>query len=259
MQQRNGLGKRIASIREQLGERIGRRVTLEEFGRLVAEQEQREPGERPDGEVAYPRATASRWERGAQIPREPTLRAIADLGGVPFEELAAEVPVPRRRDLVEAQQRLGTDPPPVTQLLVRPRLPEVEPEAYTPALLTWLYRFLGELAAAGADRLSCNLAEFWLTRLIAARAAMPDLRWVNDEIVVLVWEGMAAAVRRTLWEEGMLIASHAPPAADEDPLAPLSRLGSTRELTYPERLRLAPVGALASPASFRALVAAHSY
>lgn len=270
VQTRTGLGLRIAAIRKQLGLREGHTITLDEFGKRVAEREQRAPGARDSGEVAYPKATVSRWERGVQIPRETTLRAIAELGDISVAELAAEVVDPRRSDLLAAQIHRAdpstsdagassADPrAPVPALAAvrrgpRSRRVESTDEAYSPALLEWLYRFLAEIATRGAGRLACTLAEYWLTRLVVLRAADPALTAVADDVVLLFWGEMAGAVRSALWEEGLLDDGERPPTPEPDPL---DALGRRRHLTYPERRTLAPLGALARPTGFDALLGA---
>jgi transcriptional regulator with XRE-family HTH domain len=71
---RSTLGRRLFLAHLQLSYRLGRRVTMAEFGRLVAERLGRK------GPFA---ATAvSKWESGLQVPAPEVIEAIAELSGV---------------------------------------------------------------------------------------------------------------------------------------------------------------------------------
>src|SRR4051794_10883571 len=78
----------IRAVRKELGEKQGRRITLQEFGRMIGELEGREP---------WTHTTVSRWETGRQIPGPATRAAIAALAGIPPSQLAegASLPSPR--------------------------------------------------------------------------------------------------------------------------------------------------------------------
>jgi transcriptional regulator with XRE-family HTH domain len=71
---RSTLGRRVFLAHLQLSYRLGRRVTLAEFGRLIAEQLRRQ---RPFAATAV-----SKWEAGLQIPAPEVIEAIAELSGV---------------------------------------------------------------------------------------------------------------------------------------------------------------------------------
>lgn len=71
---RSAIGRRIFLAHLQLSYRLGRRVTLAEFGYLVAERIGRS--------MPFAATAVSRWEAGAQIPAPAVIEAIAELGGV---------------------------------------------------------------------------------------------------------------------------------------------------------------------------------
>ena len=67
----SSLGRRIFLAHLELSYRLGRRVTLAEFGELIAREMGREP--------AFTAAAVSRWESGSQIPTPAVIEAIASL------------------------------------------------------------------------------------------------------------------------------------------------------------------------------------
>ena len=67
------LGRRIFLAHLELSYRLGRKITLAEFGELTA----REMGR----EAAFTAASVSRWESGAQVPTLPIIEAIGSLTG----------------------------------------------------------------------------------------------------------------------------------------------------------------------------------
>jgi transcriptional regulator with XRE-family HTH domain len=71
---RSTLGRRVFLAHLQLSYRLGRRITLAEFGRLIAERLRRES--------PFAATAVSRWEAGLQIPAPEVIEAIAELSGV---------------------------------------------------------------------------------------------------------------------------------------------------------------------------------
>ena len=71
---RSTLGRRVFLAHLQLSYRLGRRVTLAEFGRLVAQQLGRE--------TPFAATAVSKWEAGLQLPAPEVIEAIAELTGV---------------------------------------------------------------------------------------------------------------------------------------------------------------------------------
>jgi transcriptional regulator with XRE-family HTH domain len=71
---RSTLGRRVFLAHLQLSYRLGRRITMAEFGRLIAERLGRE---RPFAATAI-----SKWEAGLQVPAPEVIEAIADLSGL---------------------------------------------------------------------------------------------------------------------------------------------------------------------------------
>jgi transcriptional regulator with XRE-family HTH domain len=87
------IGRRIFLAHLELSYQLGRRVTLAEFGRLIAARM---------GRTAPFTATAvSKWEAGTQLPTPPVIEAIAELSGLDpgwishGEKSAAPAPRPR--------------------------------------------------------------------------------------------------------------------------------------------------------------------
>jgi transcriptional regulator with XRE-family HTH domain len=71
---RSTLGRRLFLAHLQLSYRLGRRVTLAEFGRLIAKRLGRK---RPFAATAV-----SKWEIGVQVPAPEVIEAVAELSGV---------------------------------------------------------------------------------------------------------------------------------------------------------------------------------
>ena len=67
------LAQRIFVAHLEISYRLGRKVTLEEFGRLVA----RQMGRR----APFSAAAVSRWEAGTQTPTPDVIEAIAAVSG----------------------------------------------------------------------------------------------------------------------------------------------------------------------------------
>jgi transcriptional regulator with XRE-family HTH domain len=65
----SSLAQRIFHAHLELSYRLGRRVTLAEFGALIAEEMGRSEG--------FTAAAVSRWEKGVQIPSPRIIEAIA--------------------------------------------------------------------------------------------------------------------------------------------------------------------------------------
>ncbi len=114
----------IRAARELLGERLGRRVTLREFGALVGEKQGRAP---------WPHATVSRWETGRQTPGPSTRAATAQLVGIPMERLVGSAAT-----MAATQHEVQSGTPPA--------------ESFSPGMVKWLYGFLDELAQAGVGQ-----------------------------------------------------------------------------------------------------------
>src|SRR3712207_5744556 len=71
---RSTLGRRVFLAHLQLSYRLGRRITLAEFGSLIADRLGRE--------TPFAATAVSRWEAGLQIPAPEVIEAIAELSGV---------------------------------------------------------------------------------------------------------------------------------------------------------------------------------
>jgi transcriptional regulator with XRE-family HTH domain len=71
---RSTLGQRVFLAHLQLSYRLGRRVTLAEFGRLIAERLGRG--------TPFAATAVSKWEAGLQVPAPEVIEAIAELSGV---------------------------------------------------------------------------------------------------------------------------------------------------------------------------------
>jgi transcriptional regulator with XRE-family HTH domain len=71
---RSSLGRRVFLAHLQLSYRLGRRVTMAEFGRLIAERLARE--------TPFTATAVSKWEAGLQVPAPEVIEAIAELSGV---------------------------------------------------------------------------------------------------------------------------------------------------------------------------------
>ena len=88
------LGRRIFLAHLELSYRLGRKVTLAEFGQLIARQMGRDS--------AFTAAAVSRWESGAQSPTPAIIEAIAaithtDPGWISHGRKSA-APRPNRHD-----------------------------------------------------------------------------------------------------------------------------------------------------------------
>lgn len=86
------LARRIFLAHLELSYTVGRKVTLAEFGELVAKQLGRE--------APFSAAAVSRWEAGTQIPSTEVIEAIAaitgtDPGWISHGERSAAPPPPR--------------------------------------------------------------------------------------------------------------------------------------------------------------------
>jgi transcriptional regulator with XRE-family HTH domain len=71
---RSTLGRRVFLAHLQLSYRLGRRITLAEFGRLIAERLGRE--------TPFAATAVSKWEAGLQVPAPEVIEAIAEVSGV---------------------------------------------------------------------------------------------------------------------------------------------------------------------------------
>src|SRR5437867_10412893 len=68
------IGRRIFIAHLELSYRLGRRVTLAELGRLVAQRLRRD--------APFVATAVSKWEAGVQTPAAEVIEAIAELSGV---------------------------------------------------------------------------------------------------------------------------------------------------------------------------------
>jgi transcriptional regulator with XRE-family HTH domain len=71
---RSTLGRRVFLAHLQLSYRLGRRITLAEFGRFIADRLARE--------APFAATAVSKWEAGLQVPSLDVIEAIAELSGV---------------------------------------------------------------------------------------------------------------------------------------------------------------------------------
>jgi transcriptional regulator with XRE-family HTH domain len=120
---RSSLGRRVFLAHLQLSYRLGRRVTLAEFGRLIAQHLGRK---RPFGATAV-----SKWEAGLQVPAPDVIEAIAALAGVDPGWISHG-----EKSAAPAPPLLPSGPPPRVE---PPRLPDLgsgrgktRPEAQVP-------------------------------------------------------------------------------------------------------------------------------
>lgn len=67
------VGERIFLAHLELSYRLGRKVTLAEFGEMIAAELERE--------APFTAAAVSRWESGAQVPALAIIEAIASVTG----------------------------------------------------------------------------------------------------------------------------------------------------------------------------------
>jgi transcriptional regulator with XRE-family HTH domain len=70
----SSLARRIFLAHLELSYRLGRKVTLAEFGHLIANEMGRN--------APFTAAAVSRWEKGTQIPSPRVIEAIASLTGL---------------------------------------------------------------------------------------------------------------------------------------------------------------------------------
>jgi transcriptional regulator with XRE-family HTH domain len=97
------IGRRIFIAHLELSYRVGRRVTLAELGRLVAERLRRD--------APFAATAVSKWEAGVQTPGPEVIEAIAELSGVDpgwishGAKSAAPEPRAGRRESVELLPR----------------------------------------------------------------------------------------------------------------------------------------------------------
>ena len=98
------IGRRIFVAHLELSYRLGRRVTLAELGRLIAERLRRD--------APFAATAVSKWESGTQIPSAEVIEAIAELSGVDPGWIShggkSAAPAPRaesRRESVELLPR----------------------------------------------------------------------------------------------------------------------------------------------------------
>jgi transcriptional regulator with XRE-family HTH domain len=70
----SSLARRIFLAHLELSYRLGRKVTLAEFGHLIANEMGRD--------TPFTAAAVSRWEKGTQIPSPRVIEAIASLTGI---------------------------------------------------------------------------------------------------------------------------------------------------------------------------------
>ena len=94
------IGRRVFLAHLELSYRLGRRVTLAEFGRLIAARMGRA--------TPFAATAVSKWEAGLQLPTPEVIEAIAELSGLDpgwishGEKSAA--PAPRLQARPEASQ-----------------------------------------------------------------------------------------------------------------------------------------------------------
>ena len=98
----SSLGRRIFLAHMELTYRLGRRVTLAEFGELVARQLGKE--------TPFSSAAVSRWESGDQAPGAEVIEAIAavthtDPGWISHGEKSAAPPPPRSGEFPRYEDR----------------------------------------------------------------------------------------------------------------------------------------------------------
>ena len=103
------LGRRIFLSHLELSYRLGRKVTLAEFGALIAEEMGRP--------TPFTGAAVSRWESGGQTPTPQIIEAIAalthmDPGWISHGDRSA-APRPARLDRKTADGTQTMSPPPI--------------------------------------------------------------------------------------------------------------------------------------------------
>ena len=123
----SSLAQRIFHAHLELSYRLGRRVTLAEFGALIGEEMGR-------GEP-FTAAAVSRWEKGVQIPSPRVIEAIAavtqvDPGWISHGDKTL---APRPAGLGEPQARPVSQPEAHQE---RPQAPTAEPPRTEPSTRT---------------------------------------------------------------------------------------------------------------------------
>ena len=99
------IGQRIFTAHLELSYRLGRRVTLAEFGRLIAKRLGRD--------APFAPTAVSKWEAGLQTPTPKVIEAIADVaqvdpGWISHGEKSA-APAPRSRLTQDETRALPMD------------------------------------------------------------------------------------------------------------------------------------------------------
>jgi transcriptional regulator with XRE-family HTH domain len=98
----SSIGQRIFIAHLELSYRLGRRVTLVEFGQLIAKRLRRR--------TPFAPTAVSRWEAGQQTPTPEVIEAIAELTGVDPGWIShgskSAAPAPRSRADLEASTAL---------------------------------------------------------------------------------------------------------------------------------------------------------
>lgn len=108
------LGRRIFLSHLELSYRLGRKVTLAEFGEMIAKQ--------MDRDTSFTAAAVSRWESGTQTPTPQIIEAIAalshmDPGWISHGDRSA-APRPHR---IESPARTESPQSPKTPIVVSAR------------------------------------------------------------------------------------------------------------------------------------------
>lgn len=110
MDDREELGRRIFLAHLEIERRLGKRVSYEELGRLVAEHEE------PKRPTPYTYGNVYRWEKGMKEPSRPALKALAGLSGFTAGWLTygegAQYPEPRDVDAIPQVPREAYVPAP---------------------------------------------------------------------------------------------------------------------------------------------------
>jgi transcriptional regulator with XRE-family HTH domain len=104
------IGRRIFLAHLELSYRMGRKITLAEFGEMIARRLRRE--------VAFTGSAVSRWESGTQLPTPQIIEAIAavthtDPGWISHGQRSA-APRPPRLDPAPAKQKASSQRVPVS-------------------------------------------------------------------------------------------------------------------------------------------------
>jgi transcriptional regulator with XRE-family HTH domain len=104
------IAKRLFLAHMELNYRLGRKVTLAEFGEMIARQMHRES--------AFTAAAVSRWENGTQVPTPEVIEAIAalthtDPGWISHGDRTA-APSPRASNSARVVESTHAPPRPAT-------------------------------------------------------------------------------------------------------------------------------------------------